>query len=151
VEDTALAMIRFKSGGVGSIVASLSQKPGLFTKVHIHGSNGASVGVETDRGATFIAGMSPIAEPPLNDVWTIPGEEHLLAGFQDEDRRRFAQIDAAEHYHALQIQEFLQAVLDHRPPLVTGEEGRIVVEMFTAIYRSQRKRAPIKFPVPANE
>src|SRR5580698_4423596 len=84
VEDTALAMIRFKSGGVGSIVASLSQKPGLFTKVHIHGSNGASVGVETDRGATFIAGMSPIADPPLNDVWTIPGEEHLLAGFQDE-------------------------------------------------------------------
>jgi predicted dehydrogenase len=151
VEDTALAMIRFKSGALGSIVASLSQKPGIFTKVHIHGSNGASVGVETDRGATFIAGMSSIAEPPLNDLWTIPGEEHLLAKFQDEDRKRFAQIDAAEHYHALQIQDFLRAILDNRPPLVTGEEGRIVVEMFTAIYRSQKKRAPIKFPVPANE
>src|SRR5262249_16822724 len=47
VEDTALAMIRFRSGGLGSVVASLSQKPGLFTKVHVHGSNGASVGVET--------------------------------------------------------------------------------------------------------
>jgi UDP-N-acetyl-2-amino-2-deoxyglucuronate dehydrogenase len=151
VEDTALAMIRFKSGGLGSIVASLSQKPGLYTKVHVHGSNGASVGVETDRGATFIAGMSSIAEPPLNDVWTIPGEEHLLATFQDDDRRRFAQIDAAEHYHALQIQDFLQAILAGRPPLVTGTEGRIVVEMFTAIYRSQRQLAPIKFPVPTNE
>jgi UDP-N-acetyl-2-amino-2-deoxyglucuronate dehydrogenase len=147
VEDTALAMIRFKNGGVGSIVASLSQRPGIFTKVHIHGSNGASVGVETDRGATFIAGMSKIAEPPLNDLWTIPGEEHLLAQFQNEDRRRFAQIDAAEHYHQLQIQDFLGAILDNRPPLVTGEEGRIVVEMFTAIYRSQRERAPVKFPL----
>ena len=56
VEDTAVAILRFRSGGLGSIVTSLSQKPGIYTKVHIHGSNGASVGVETDRGATFIAG-----------------------------------------------------------------------------------------------
>ena len=98
VEDTALAMIRFKNGGLGSIVTSLSQKPGIYTKVHIHGSNGASVGVETDRGATFVAGMSEIAEPPLNDLWTIPGEEQLLAGFQAEDRARFRQINAT---HAL--------------------------------------------------
>jgi UDP-N-acetyl-2-amino-2-deoxyglucuronate dehydrogenase len=151
VEDTALAMIRFKNGGLGSIVTSLSQKPGIHTKVHIHGVNGASVGVETDRGATFIAGVSSVAEPPLNDLWTIPGEEHLLAQFQAEDRQRFASLDATRHYHALQIQDFLQAVGEDRPPLVTGEEGRIVVEMFTAIYRSQRERRPIRFPVETEE
>jgi UDP-N-acetyl-2-amino-2-deoxyglucuronate dehydrogenase len=147
VEDTALAMIRFKNGGLGSIITSLSQKPGITTRVHVHGVNGASVGVETDRGATFIAGVSSVAEPPLNDLWTIPGEEHLLARFQAEDRQRFASLDATRHYHALQIQDFLQAVGDGRPPLVTGEEGRIVVEMFTAIYRSQRDRRPIRFPL----
>jgi UDP-N-acetyl-2-amino-2-deoxyglucuronate dehydrogenase len=149
VEDTALAMVRFKSGGLGSIVTSLSQKPGLYTRVHVHGSNGASVGVETDRGATFVAGVSSIAEPPLNDLWTVPGEEHLLAEFQEEDRARFARLDATTHYHALQIQDFLRAVLEGRPPSVTGEEGRIVVEMFTAIYRSNRERRPVKFPLPA--
>jgi predicted dehydrogenase len=146
VEDTALAMIRFKNGALGSIVTSLAQKPGIYTKVHIHGANGASVGVETDRGATFVAGMSEIAEPPLNDLWTIPGEEHLLAGFQTEDRARFREINATTHYHTLQIQDFLRAVQQGRPPMVTGEEGRVVVEMFTAIYRSQRERRPIKFP-----
>jgi UDP-N-acetyl-2-amino-2-deoxyglucuronate dehydrogenase len=149
VEDTALAMVRFKNGGLGSIVTSLSQKPGIYSKIHVHGFSGASVGVETDRGATFIAGMSEIAEPPLNDVWTIPGEEGLLAGFQAEDRARFAQVNATTHYHALQIQDFLQAVRDDRPPLVTGEEGRTVVAMFTAIYRSNRERRPIKFPLDA--
>jgi predicted dehydrogenase len=148
VEDTAVALLRFKSGGLGSIVASLSQKPGLWTRVHIHGSSGASVGVETDRGATFIAGVSEIAEPPLNNLWTIPGEEHLLAAFQAEDRERFRQLDATMHYHALQIQDFLRAILEDRPPLVTGEEGRLVVAMFTGIYRSQRERRPIKFPLP---
>ena len=147
VEDTALAMIRFKNGGLGSIVTSLSQRPGIYTKVHIHGSNGASVGVETDRGATFIAGVSEIADPPLNDLWTIPGEEAMLAGYQAEDRARFREVNATSHYHALQIQDFLQAVRDDRPPLVTGDDGRIVVEMFTAIYRSRRERRPIKFPI----
>jgi UDP-N-acetyl-2-amino-2-deoxyglucuronate dehydrogenase len=147
VDDTALAMIRFESGGLGSIVTSLSQKPGIYTKVHVHGENGASVGVETDRGATFVAGVSEIAEPPLNDLWTIPGEEHLLAGFQEEDRARFRKINATTHYHALQIQDFLRGILEGRPPMVTGEEGRVVVEMFTAIYRSQRERRPIAFPL----
>jgi predicted dehydrogenase len=143
VEDTALAMIRFKNGGLGSIVASLSQQPGLYSRVHVHGSSGASVGVETDRGATFIAGVSGVAEPPLNDLWTVPGEEHLLAAFQAEDRARFGQIDVTRHYHALQIHDFLQAVLADRPPMVTGEGGRTVVAMFTAIYRSNRERRPI--------
>ncbi len=151
VEDTALAMIRFKSGGLGSVVTSLSQRPGIYTKVHVHGSNGASVGVETDRGATFVAGVSEIAEPPLNDLWSIPGEEQLLAGFQAEDRARFAHVNATTHYHALQIQDFLRAVLEGRPPMVTGEEGRVVVEMFTAVYRSNRERRPVKFPLAADQ
>ena len=108
-----------------------------------HGTNGASIGVETDRGATFIAGMTAISEPPLNDVWTIPGEEHLLTALQAEDRERFKQIDAGTHYHALQIQDFLRAIRENRPPLVTGEDGRAVVELFTAIYRSNRERRPV--------
>ena len=37
VEDSAVAILRFARGGLGSIVTSLSQKPGIHTKVHIHG------------------------------------------------------------------------------------------------------------------
>jgi len=143
VEDSAVAILRFKSGGLGSIVTSLSQKPGIATKIHIHGSNGASVGVETDRGATFIAGVTPISEPPLNDLWTIPGEDSLLADFQAEDRAHFATIDATTHYHALQIEDFLKAILENRPPLVTGIDGRRAVAIFDAIYRSNREKRPI--------
>ena len=47
VDDTALAIVKFKSGAIGNILVSNSQKPGLFGKVHIHGENGASVGVQT--------------------------------------------------------------------------------------------------------
>ncbi|WP_435006586.1 Gfo/Idh/MocA family protein [Tundrisphaera lichenicola] len=151
VDDTAVATLRFRDGGLGSIVTSLSQRPGLYTKVHVHGTNGASVGVETDRGATFVAGVSAIAEPPLNDLWTIPGEEHFLPRFQEEDRAQFASIDATTHYHALQIRDFLRSILEDRPPLVSGEDGREVVALFTAIYRSHREGRPIRFPVRAED
>jgi predicted dehydrogenase len=143
VEDTAVAVLRFRRGGLGSIVSSLSQRPGINTTIHLHGDSGASVGVETDRGATFIAGVTPIAEPPLNDLWTVPGEEARLAEFQAEDRARFASIDSATHYHQLQIQDFLDAIRSDRPPAVTGEDGRRVVALVQAIYRSSRERAPL--------
>ena len=113
----------------------------------MHGSNGATVGVQTDGGSMFIAGMTSVTEPPVNDVWTVPGEEEMLARWQKEDAAFFAGIDATKHYHRLQIQEFLQAVLAGRPPMITGEEGRKTVEIFTAIYRSQRDGRPVKFPL----
>jgi predicted dehydrogenase len=147
VEDTSVAVLRFRSGALGNILVSNSQNPPLFGKVWVHGSNGATVGVLTDGGAMFIAGMSKATEPPVNDVWKVPGEEDSLARWQKEDADFFATIDATRHYHELQIREFLQSVLAGRPPLVTGEEGRKTVEIFTAIYRSQRDGRPVRFPV----
>ena len=137
VEDTASATLRFAGGGIGNVVVSLCQKPGLYTKIHVHGSNGASVGAQTDSGATFIAGMSGQAGPALNDIWTIPGEEHLLASFEAEDRARFAaQPDSAAHYHLLEIERFLDSLIDGRPVPVPATEGRKVVAIIEAIYRS---------------
>jgi UDP-N-acetyl-2-amino-2-deoxyglucuronate dehydrogenase len=147
VDDTAVAAIRFRTGGLGSVLTSVAQKPGLYTKVHVHGSNGASVGVETDRGATFIAGVSGIAEPPVTDLWTVPGEEHRLAEFQAADRAAFAGVDGTTHYHALQIRDFVTAAGEGRPPLVTGADGRAVVELFTAIYQSNRDRRAVRLPL----
>lgn len=86
VEDSAVAVIRFRSGALGNIVVSNSQQPGLYGKVHIHGQNGASVGVQTDGGAMFIAGMSSIQEPPINDLRTVPGEEAMLTRWQQGQR-----------------------------------------------------------------
>jgi len=147
VEDTSIAVLRFKSGALGNILVSNSQNPALFGRVWVHGSNGATVGVQTDGGAMFIAGMSSVGEPPINDVWRVPGEEEMLPRWQREDADFFRGIDATKHYHRLQIQDFLQAVLEGREPLVSGEEGRKTVEIFTAIYRSQRDRRPVKFPL----
>jgi UDP-N-acetyl-2-amino-2-deoxyglucuronate dehydrogenase len=149
VEDTAIAILRFKNGGLGNILVSNSQNPAIYGRVYVHGQNGASVGVQTDGGSMFVAGMSGIAEPPINDLWKVPGEEQQLAQWQRDDAEFFGKIDATEYYHQLQILDFLQAILENRDPLITGEEGRKTVEIFTAIYRSQRDGHPVKFPLQA--
>lgn len=134
VEDTAVAAIRFKSGGMGSVLVSNSQKPGIYAKVHIHGASGASAGVQTDGGAMFVPGMSNVLEAPYNDLWTIPGQEALLPKWKAEDEALFAKIDPICHFFTLQIAEFSEAVRAGRPPAVTGEDGRETVRIIEGIY-----------------
>lgn len=148
VEDTALAIIRFRNGAIGNIIVSNSMKPGIYGKVHVHGKNGASVGVQTDGGAMFIAGMSDILEAPVNDIWTVPGEEKMLEGYIREDSDFFLSLkNPMEYFHERQIEDFLTAIKEGREPLVTGREGRVTVEIFTAIYRSSRDGRPVKWPL----
>jgi predicted dehydrogenase len=147
VEDTALAIVKFRSGALGNIIVSNSQKPGIYGKVHIHGDNGASVGVQTDGGAMFIAGMTGVAEPPVNDLWTVPGEERLLGLWVAEDTEIFNSCDPTVYYMQCQIEDYIKALENNTDPLVTGEAGRKTVELFTAIYRSTRDNLPVKFPL----
>src|ERR1019366_5699736 len=145
VDDTVAASVRFESGAIASIIMSNSQRPGLYGKIHLHGSSGASVGAETDSGSPFISGVTEKMDPPFNDVWTIPGEEGQLADWSREDRSR--PWNVMTHYHEMQLGEFLCAVLEDREPAVNAEDGRRVVELFTAVYRSQDRGAPIQLPL----
>ena len=43
--------------------------------------------------------------------------------------------------------EHLQSIIENREPVIPGEEVRKTVELFTAIYRSQRDKKPINFPL----
>jgi UDP-N-acetyl-2-amino-2-deoxyglucuronate dehydrogenase len=147
VDDTAVAIVKFKSGAIGNILVSNSQKPGLYCKVHVHGENGSSAGVQTDGGAMFIAGRTGVAEPPVNDIWTIPGEEGLLKQWIIEDTYAFNNCDATIKYMQCQIEDFLTSIGNGTEPSVTGEDGRRTVELFTAIYRSTRDNMPVKFPL----
>ncbi|MGQ8335461.1 Gfo/Idh/MocA family protein [Sunxiuqinia sp. A32] len=147
VEDTAVAVVQFKDKAIGNILLSNSQKPGIYGKIHIHGANGASVGAQTEGGAMFIAGQSSVLEPPVNDLWTVPGEESSVEIWKKEDSDFFNTIDAAEYYIGLQIDDFCLSIIENREPFVTGEEGRKTVELFTAIYRSNRDNAPVQFPL----
>ncbi len=147
VEDTAACVIRFKNGAIGNIVVSNSQNPALFGNVRVHGSNGASVGVQTDGGAMFIAGVSGIAEPPVNDIWTVEGEADQLEAYKAADREFFTSVNSTDYFHTEQLSDFLKAIQNGTSPLITLEAGRQTVELITGIYRSMRDGKPIRFPL----
>jgi predicted dehydrogenase len=147
VEDSAVAVVRFAGGALATIIASNSQRPGLYARIHIHGTNGASVGVETDGGSVFVAGLS-LPSVPRNDLWTIPGEEDRLAAWSAADRATLAAVDIASHYHELQLRDIVAAIADGRPPAVTGEDGLRAVDLMRGIYRASREGGRVRLPVP---
>ena len=147
VEDTSVAVVRFKNGGLGNILVSNSQNPALNARVSVHGANGASVGVQTDGGVMFVPGLTDITEAPFNDIWTIHGEEKFLPQWKEEDARLFASVNPMEYFHRRQIQDFLRAIIEGRAPLITGEDGRRTVELFTAIYQATRDKKAVKLPL----
>lgn len=136
VEDTAVAVVRFEDGAVGTVAVSNAQRPGLHGRVSVHGTSGASIGVETDTGSAFVAGLSGDLQVPFNHLWTVPGEEELLPRWLAEDRAAGASRDLIAWYHRCQVADFVAAVRDRRPPAVTGEDGRRAVAVIQAIYRS---------------
>lgn len=143
VEDSALAIVRFRSGALASIFVSNAQKPGIHAKVHIHGSSGASAGVQTDGGAMFIAGRSGVLDTPYVDLWTIPGQQDLPRTWRQEDDKLFAGIDATWYFFSLQEEDFARAILGENTPVTTGRDGVMVARIIEGIYRSHATGKPV--------
>ena len=99
----------------------------------------------------FIACVSGITEPPFNDIWTVPGEEHLRESWNVREAELFAGPDSVYDFFSRQLTDFLRAIQNDTEPLVTLEDGRKTVELFTAIYRSTRDRKPVTFPLDSEE
>jgi predicted dehydrogenase len=88
----------------------------------------------------FIAGMSGVADPPLNDLWTIEGEQSLLDKFRKEDEAFFRELEARgsaiTHFFTCQLDDFCGAIRDGRPPAVSGEDGRETVRFIEAVLKA---------------
>jgi predicted dehydrogenase len=133
VEDTAVATVVFANGALGTILAATTIKPDFGFRVTVHGATGATLSVWEN----------PEGQQGVNDVWTLPGEEERRAGWEHEDRGK----PGFPLFHQMQIQDFLQAVRDDRPPTVAGAEGIKSLEIIQAIYESSRTGNPIRLPM----
>ncbi len=142
VEDTAVATIEFESGALASLQASSTFDPGL----------GAQVLVSDARGRT-----ASVVEFPegtgRTDLVTVPGQEEFVAIYQAgmEFDRALSEIHThLVPVHALQIADFIEAIRDDRPPLVTGVDARRAFAIVMAIYESSRNGgAPVDLRTPA--
>ncbi|MFH1825114.1 MAG: Gfo/Idh/MocA family oxidoreductase [Candidatus Firestonebacteria bacterium] len=133
VEDTAVAVLRFKSGALGVIEGTTSIYPGFSRKIEILG----------EKGSVVLEDNNTIVK------WQFEGEEDLTSKFEDSTKSVKATASAsatAMTYigHTMQIQDFTNAILQGKQPEVNPVDARKSVEIILAIYKSSKERKEIK-------
>ncbi len=135
VEDTAVATVTFANGALGVLQAASTFTPDLGFRIAVNGTSGAAASVwETREG-----------HQGINDVWTFPGEEEQRATWERDEAGK----PGFPGFHALQLQDFIDAIATNRDPLITGREARKSLEIILALYRSSETGAPVKLPMAA--
>jgi UDP-N-acetyl-2-amino-2-deoxyglucuronate dehydrogenase len=139
VEDTALALVTFASGAVGTVLSSTAAYPGFDQRLEITGTNGTVIvedGTITRRAlASDPADFRRSAPDAAGTPATGPAAAVNPAG-----------IDPSSH--AAQIADLLTAIDNGREPAVTAEGARATLEVICAVYESARTGRRVAIPAP---
>lgn len=130
VEDIAVASLKFRDGGFGTIQAATCISKGLPARIEIHGSAG-NVIIENDRIIHCdLPGGIEVEESFLPDENSSSNPRAGLAG--------------AVEAHAIQIRDVLAAIEENRDPILSGAEARRCVEIILGVYESSRTGESVK-------
>ena len=134
VEDNLCAAVKYRNGSFGTIEVSTSCAPGFPRRIEFSGS-GATVAFEEERITRW------------EFVKRLPEDEEImkelaLAGDAAGGR---SPMNIADTGHRLQLEDFSDAILNHREPRLTGREGRRAIELICGIYESAKTGNPFFF------
>jgi len=138
VEDTTLALVRFASGAVGTVLSSTAAYPGFDQRLEITGTNGTVIvenGTITRRA---------LASDPADFRRSAAD---MTAG--DQAATSPGGIDPSSH--AAQMADLLTAVDAGRAPAVTAASARATLQVICAVYESARTGGRVVIPGPGAE
>lgn len=135
VEDTAVAIVRFANGAMGTIEASTSCAPGFPRRLEYSGTRGSAT-LEDDR----LVRWSFVDKTEDDDCIAASGSkgDKPKSGASDP-------MQISHKGHLRLIDDLALAVHENRPPAVPGEEARHVIELIEGIYESARTKRPYVF------
>jgi len=145
VEDTAVAILKFANGALGTIVATTAAYPGLTTRIAVHGDRGSAI-IDDDELTYFHAAT----EGQEGEAYGAGGgdnqAEAVMQRYGEAATGPGAGADpgSLSMAHRDQIQDFVEAVRDGREPLVNLEEGRRPLAIIQGIYESARTGGPVR-------
>jgi predicted dehydrogenase len=136
VEDTAVATLVFENEALGVIEGATSVWPGFPARVELHGTRG-TIALQEQHIVTW----------KLADASSEEEERMLRVGTEDESTGRQDPRAFHREGHLIQLRDMVEAVLEDRPPLIDGREGRKAVELILAIYRSAQMGQAVHLPL----
>jgi predicted dehydrogenase len=128
-EDTALGIVRFASGAVGTILSSTAAFPGFPQRLEITGTGG-TVTVENGQivGRALATDPGPAAPDGAAEAGRSAAADPAALGVAS---------------HAAQLADLLDAVDTGREPAVSGQDGRDALEIVLAMYEASRTGRPV--------
>ena len=146
VEDTALAIVRFASGALGTIVSSTAVYPGFSQRLEITGTSGTVI---VENGRIVRRALHPQEDPERSAAGGPgapggPGPGGTASEGTDSAASYAGGIDPASH--AAQLADLLTAIDQGRPPSVTAQDGRDALEIVCAVYESARYGRTVVLP-----
>jgi UDP-N-acetyl-2-amino-2-deoxyglucuronate dehydrogenase len=130
-EDTGVAVVRFRSGALGTIEATTAARPRDLE---------ASISVLGEHGTVEIGGFA------LNEMkqWTFESPEEEDVDVLTTYRSNPPNVYGFGHHEYLA--GVARAIQTGAAPLIGGHEGRKSLELIIAIYESAERNAPVSFP-----
>jgi len=125
-EDLALAIVIFESGAFGTIMASTSIQPGFTPCLNLYGEKGT---IKLD-GASIVH-------------WTVPGLAKPEIAEPQASAAVRGPLLSSFRMHQRNLLDFLAAIEERHPPLVSGEDGRRAVRLIEALYASSSSGGPV--------
>ena len=135
VEDLASAVILFENGAQGIFQASTID-PITVRRIEICGEKGKIQLNESLKKA--ILGKTVKDLISAESVWNV-GQKYQWFDVKVEEEER--------NSHQAIIEDFAEAILFDRKPLVSGEEGRVAIEIVNAIILSSFEGRAISLPM----
>ena len=130
VEDTSVAVLKFKNGALGVIEGTTSVfPPSVPHRIELHGQ----------KGSILIEGEDL-------KMWVVEDSEGKERDRLDELKKLLKPFDFSKGHFA-QIKDMVDAIKEDREPIVNGEEGRKSLEIILAIYKSSRTGKSVKLPL----
>lgn len=132
-EDNALLILEFENGVTALAEESWTKPGGMDDRAEVHGSKGVAY-------ADLLHGNAI-------ETYSLEGYDYAVEKAGSTKGWSFAIYEEAWNYGFHQeLAHFVDCVRHNRPPLVTGEDGRVVLEVIFAAYESARTGRKVQLP-----
>jgi UDP-N-acetyl-2-amino-2-deoxyglucuronate dehydrogenase len=140
VEDTAVAIVQFQSGALGTIVGTTTIWPGYPLEVHIAGNRGSAALCGSQLAHWQFVETQPTDARRRRRL--APGATPMAGGAASP---RPTSSDG----HRQQCENFVRSLRGTEPLLVDGQEARKAVEIILALYASALSGKTVILPLSA--